>query len=132
MTVAAGFRLTRYSIALVDEEGPTSRRTMLAAALAHGRPVVATDGPNRWDAPVTEGAIVLVAWLSRLTHAAGDRDASQGELPSIDPAIIGVTALAVLVPILVGFSVLVQSVLIGRYGLPAIAALAAWRLTSSS
>jgi glycosyltransferase involved in cell wall biosynthesis len=47
-------------VALVDAEGPTSRRTMLAAALAHGRPVVATDGPNRWDAPVHEGAIVVV------------------------------------------------------------------------
>ena len=46
-------------IALVDEEGPTARRTMLAAALAHGRPVVATDGPNRWDAPVREGAIAV-------------------------------------------------------------------------
>lgn len=46
-------------IALVDEEGPTSRRTMLAAALAHGRPVVATDGPNRWETPVREAALAV-------------------------------------------------------------------------
>lgn len=48
-------------IALVDEEGPSSRRTMLAAALAHGRATISTDGPNRWDGPVDEGAILLVA-----------------------------------------------------------------------
>lgn len=48
-------------ITLVDEEGPSSRRTMLAAALAHGRATIATDGPNRWDAPVDEGAIRVVA-----------------------------------------------------------------------
>jgi glycosyltransferase involved in cell wall biosynthesis len=47
-------------VVLVDEEGPTSRRTMLAAALAHGRPVVATDGPNRWEAAVREGAVTVV------------------------------------------------------------------------
>ena len=47
-------------ITLVDREGPSSRRTMLAAVLAHGRPMIATDGPNRWDAPVSEGAVTLV------------------------------------------------------------------------
>ena len=47
-------------ITLVDEEGPSSRRTMLAAALAHGRATIATDGPNRWDGPVDEGAILVV------------------------------------------------------------------------
>lgn len=47
-------------ITLVDEEGPSSRRTMLAAALAHGRATIATDGPNRWDGPIDKGAILVV------------------------------------------------------------------------
>lgn len=43
-----------------DAEGPTSRKTTLAASLASGRPVVALDGPNTWDALVSERAIALV------------------------------------------------------------------------
>ena len=43
-----------------DAEGPTSRKTTLAASLASGRPVVALDGPNTWDALVRERAIALV------------------------------------------------------------------------
>jgi glycosyltransferase involved in cell wall biosynthesis len=74
-------------VVLVDDEGPSSRRTMLAAALAHGRPVVASDGPSRWDAPVEAGAIVVVpaeagalgAALQRLTDDAAAR-ASTGAL----------------------------------------------------
>lgn len=60
-------------ITLVDGEGPSSRRTMLAAALAHGRPVIATDGPNRWDAPIREGALGLVPPVSRQLGAAIQR-----------------------------------------------------------
>lgn len=43
-----------------DAEGPSSRKTTLAASLASGRPVVALDGPNTWDALVRERAIALV------------------------------------------------------------------------
>lgn len=47
-------------VLLLDEEGPSSRRTMLAAALAHGRPVVCTDGPNRWQSLIRNGAVAVV------------------------------------------------------------------------
>ena len=39
--------------------GPSPRRGTLAAALAHGRPVVAIDGPWRWDRLADEGAVLL-------------------------------------------------------------------------
>jgi glycosyltransferase involved in cell wall biosynthesis len=39
--------------------GPTGRKGTLAAALAHGRPVVALDGPDRWESMVDEQAVVL-------------------------------------------------------------------------
>lgn len=42
-----------------DWPGPMSRRSTLAAALALGVPVVAFDGPYRWETLVTEGAVVL-------------------------------------------------------------------------
>ncbi len=47
-------------ITLLDEEGPSSRRTMLAAALALGRPTVSTDGRNRWVDAIEKGAIAVV------------------------------------------------------------------------
>jgi glycosyltransferase involved in cell wall biosynthesis len=40
-------------------EGPSSRRTTLAAALAHGIAVVALDGPHTWSLLVREGAVAL-------------------------------------------------------------------------
>ncbi len=43
-----------------DPAGPTSRKTTLAAALSHGRPVVAFDGPDRWQELVDAGAVELV------------------------------------------------------------------------
>jgi glycosyltransferase involved in cell wall biosynthesis len=43
-----------------DAEGPTSRKTTLAASLASGRPVVALDGSNTWDDLVLDRAIALV------------------------------------------------------------------------
>ncbi len=48
-------------VVLVDKEGPSGRRGMLAAALAQGRPVVATDGPNRWEALVGHRGVEVVA-----------------------------------------------------------------------
>lgn len=47
-------------VALVNEEGPSSRKTSLAVSLAHGRPVVSLDGYNRWDELVEAGAVRLV------------------------------------------------------------------------
>jgi glycosyltransferase involved in cell wall biosynthesis len=44
-----------------DETGPASRKSSLAAALASGRPVVAIDGPRRWQELVDAGALSLAA-----------------------------------------------------------------------
>lgn len=49
-----------HVIALVNEEGPSSRKTTLAGALAHGMPTVSLDGPNRWDDVVESGAVLVV------------------------------------------------------------------------
>lgn len=42
-----------------DWPGPMSRRSTLAAALALGAPVVAFDGPYRWETLIAEGAVAL-------------------------------------------------------------------------
>ncbi len=47
-------------IVLVNEEGPSSRKTTLAGALAHGMPTVSLDGPNRWEDLVEAGAVLVV------------------------------------------------------------------------
>lgn len=47
-------------IVFADPAGPTSRKTSLAAALAHGQVVVALDGPQRWGDLVEAGAVVVV------------------------------------------------------------------------
>ncbi len=44
----------------VASAGPSSRKGTLAASLASGRPVVATDGPNRWVELVESGAALVV------------------------------------------------------------------------
>jgi Glycosyl transferases group 1 len=44
-----------------DETGPASRKSSLAAALASGRPVVAIDGPRRWQELVDARALSVVA-----------------------------------------------------------------------
>jgi glycosyltransferase involved in cell wall biosynthesis len=44
-----------------EPTGPTSRKGTLAASLASGRPVVAIDGPLRWDELLTGGAALVVA-----------------------------------------------------------------------
>jgi glycosyltransferase involved in cell wall biosynthesis len=41
--------------------GPSSRKGTLAASLASGRPVVAVDGPNRWEELAGSGAALIVA-----------------------------------------------------------------------
>lgn len=43
-----------------DWPGPMSRRTSLAAALALCKPVLAFDGPHRWEALVKAGGVLLV------------------------------------------------------------------------
>lgn len=43
-----------------DADGPSSRKTTLAAALAAGKPVVAIDGPGRWNLLAAEKAVLLV------------------------------------------------------------------------
>lgn len=43
-----------------DPAGPTSRKTTLAAALSHGRAVIALDGPQRWDDLVEAKVVVIV------------------------------------------------------------------------
>jgi glycosyltransferase involved in cell wall biosynthesis len=43
-----------------ERAGPDSRRGTLAAALAAGKPVIALDGPERWEPFVVERALVLV------------------------------------------------------------------------
>jgi glycosyltransferase involved in cell wall biosynthesis len=43
-----------------DELGPSARKGSLAASLSLGVPVVALDGPSRWDAAIAENALVLV------------------------------------------------------------------------
>jgi glycosyltransferase involved in cell wall biosynthesis len=44
----------------VDPLGPNSRKTTLAASLAAGRPVLAFDGPRRWDELAGAGAAEIV------------------------------------------------------------------------
>jgi hypothetical protein len=73
--------------------------------------------------PLHLGAIVMVMWCSHLSDARGHERKEEAS-SSTNLALIGLTSLALLVPALVGFSYLIQSVLIGRYGLPAVAALA--------
>lgn len=43
-----------------NDAGPTSRRTTTAAALAAGVPLVAVDGPQRWQRLVAERAVAIV------------------------------------------------------------------------
>jgi glycosyltransferase involved in cell wall biosynthesis len=45
----------------VASAGPSSRKGTLAASLASGRPVVAVDGPNRWEELVASDAAAIVA-----------------------------------------------------------------------
>jgi glycosyltransferase involved in cell wall biosynthesis len=53
--------LARCNVLLFpDRSGPSARKGTLAAALASGRPIVAIDGPNRWEALTHEGALEVV------------------------------------------------------------------------
>jgi glycosyltransferase involved in cell wall biosynthesis len=69
-----------------SEEGPTSAKTTIASALAHGACVVAFSGPEQWDALVEERAVVMVepdgAALAEALRRLLDHDAerrAQGE-----------------------------------------------------
>jgi hypothetical protein len=58
-----------------DPPGPAPRRGTLAAALAHGRPVLALDGPRTWRPFVDEGALVVAGprdFGARLNELAAD------------------------------------------------------------
>ncbi len=65
-----------------DPNGPSSRKTTLAAALASGRPVLALDGPESWERLRAAGAArivapdpgTLAAELAALLDDAGARD----------------------------------------------------------
>lgn len=46
-------------VVVADDIGPTARRTTLAAVLAHGRAIVAVEGPRTWEQLVGEGAVAL-------------------------------------------------------------------------
>jgi len=48
-------------IVFVNGEGPSSRKTTLAAALAHGLPVISVDGRERWRELVDARAVELCA-----------------------------------------------------------------------
>jgi glycosyltransferase involved in cell wall biosynthesis len=67
-------------VVFASSGGPTGRKGTLAAALAHGRPVVAIDGPERWESMVEEHAVVISE------HDAGDLAAALallGESPDL-------------------------------------------------
>ena len=71
--------------------------------------------------PVHVFALLAVCWLwaSFKTRGARGQGSNHGDAPSV----VGLASLALLVPALVVFSLVVQPVLISRYGLVAIAAL---------
>jgi glycosyltransferase involved in cell wall biosynthesis len=48
-------------VLLADDGGPSARKGTLAAALALGKPIVAVDGPERWDSLVEEQAVQLAS-----------------------------------------------------------------------
>ena len=73
--------------------------------------------------PLHLGALAIIAWPSRLTTKA-ESIADRPMTARIAPSLVSLSGLALLVPVLVLFSYLVQPVLISRYGLPAVAALA--------
>jgi glycosyltransferase involved in cell wall biosynthesis len=49
------------ALLFADSSGPTSRKTTLAASLASGSPLVAIDGPRRWQALADAGAARIAA-----------------------------------------------------------------------
>lgn len=73
-------------VVFADPAGPSSRKTSLAAALVHGRAVVALDGPHRWVDLVEAGAVVLADPVASHVAAALVRllvdDVARAELAS--------------------------------------------------
>ena len=56
----------------VASAGPSSRKGTLAASLASGRPLVATDGPNRWiELAASDAALVVEPTADALADAIG-------------------------------------------------------------
>jgi glycosyltransferase involved in cell wall biosynthesis len=52
--------------------GPSSRKGTLAASLASGRPVIATDGPNRWaELAASDAAAIVAPTAGALSEALG-------------------------------------------------------------
>ena len=47
-------------VVLPNDHGPSGRRTTLAAALAHGVPTLALDGPERWESLIADEAVLIV------------------------------------------------------------------------
>ena len=47
-------------LVIPNDEGPSGRRTTVAAGLAHGVPTVALDGPELWSDLVESGALLVV------------------------------------------------------------------------
>ena len=47
-------------IVFADEAGPTARKSTLAAAMAHGKAIIALDGPQTWDDLRACGAVSIV------------------------------------------------------------------------
>lgn len=71
------------ALLFADPTGPTSRKTTLAASLASGSPVVAIDGPHRWQALAQADAARIVsptapALADALTELLGDPAARAG------------------------------------------------------
>lgn len=69
------------------------------------------------------GAVVLVAWLSWLVRS-GRADPAGGQGPPDSSRLGGVTGLALMPVVLIGLSYAVKPMLVPRYGIPAVAALA--------
>lgn len=63
---------TCQAIIHTDPSGPTSKKSSLAAALIHGRPVLAFDGPQCWDELAAAEAVALVPLdVNRTAEALG-------------------------------------------------------------
>jgi glycosyltransferase involved in cell wall biosynthesis len=76
--ISAHLRAVQVVI-LADDGGPSSRKGSLAAALAHGKPVVAFDGPETWPDLAASGAVELVPLdveqaAARVTSLLTDRE----------------------------------------------------------
>jgi len=89
-------------VVLVNEEGPSSRKTSLATALAHGLPVVSLDGCNRWEELIEAGAVrvvpnsaaTLAGTLVRLRNSPAERAALAAAAASFAATHMSLTTVA--------------------------------------